>query len=177
MWTSLKTEDPVVFLIPKHRFRQQIEVPAGGVEAVVGSAKGAVRGDDVTIVTWGNCIEQAFEAAEILADPSKSGLDEAVSCEIIDLRTLVPWDFETVAQSLSKTGRLVVIEEDSRTCSFGQTIIQELTSNPETWGYFFSPPQLVSKYDVHIGFNPIYEYAALPDMERVVEAVKVVMKE
>lgn len=178
MWTSLKTDDPVVFLIPKHRFRQQIDVPAGGIEAVpFGKARIHREGEDVTIVTWGNCIEQAMEAAEALSDPSKSGLDRAVSCEVIDLRTLVPWDFETVARSLEKTGRLVVIQEDSKTCSFGQTVVQELTSNPETWGYFLSPPQLVSKPDVHIGFNPIYEYAALPDTERVVEAVKLVMEE
>lgn len=169
MWTALHANDPTVFLIPKHLFRMNLDTP-NPVEPV-GFAQAAIRreGTDVTVVTWGNCTEQATEAAEQLADE--------ISCEIIDLRSIVPWDRETVAKSLEKTGRLVVIQEDSETCSFGQTVIQSLTSDPETWGYFLSPPQLVSKGDVHIGFNPIYEYAALPDTERVIKAIKLVMEE
>jgi 2-oxoisovalerate dehydrogenase E1 component len=61
-------------------------------------------------------------------------------------------------------------------CSFGQTVIQSMTSDPASWGSFISPPQLVAKQDVHIGFNPVYEFAALPDTERVVSAVRLVME-
>lgn len=169
MWTALKSEDPTVFLIPKHLFRMQIEV--GSSVDAVGFGEGRIlrEGDDVTVVTWGNCTEQAMEAA--------TQLDGEISCEVIDLRSIVPWDRDIVARSLEKTGRLVVIQEDSETCSFGQTVIQSMTSDPETWGHFISPPQLVSKYDVHIGFNPIYEYAALPDTERAVDAIRRVMEE
>ncbi len=169
MWTAMKAEDPSVILIPKHRFRQQIMVPEGGTEPLgFGKAKIWREGSDVTVVTWGNTIEQAEEAAEQLKDE--------VSVEIIDLISIVPWDKATVAKSLEKTGRLVVIQEDSITCSVGQMIIQEMTSNPATWDSFISPPQLVSKGDVHIGFNPVYEYTALPDTERVVNAIRLTME-
>lgn len=165
MWTAMKAEDPSVILIPKHRFRQQIMVPEGGIEGLpFGKAKIWREGNDVTVVTWGNTIEQAEEAAQ--------QLDGEISVEIIDLISIVPWDRETVARSLEKTGRLVVIQEDTVTCSVGQMIIQEMTSNQVTWGSFISAPQLVSKGDVHIGFNPVYEYSALPDTERLIDAIR-----
>jgi 2-oxoisovalerate dehydrogenase E1 component len=77
---------------------------------------------------------------------------------------------------LEKTGRLVVLQEDTKTCGFGQAVISEIMSNPESFNFFLAPPQLVSRDDIHIGFNPIYEYAALPDAERVLDAIRVVME-
>lgn len=168
MWTALKSDDPTVFLIPKHLFRMNMDVPEEIPAVGFGEAAIMREGSDVTIVTWGNCTEQAMEAAQ--------QLDGEISCEVIDLRSIVPWDREAVARSLEKTGRLVIVQEDTQTCSVGQMIIQSLTSDPDTWGTFISPPQLVSKGDVHIGYNPIYEYAALPDTERVVAACRRVME-
>ena len=100
-----------------------------------------------------------------------------VSVEVIDLRSLVPWDRERVAESVAKTGRLIVVQEDNETCSFGQKIISDMVSVPDSWDTFMSPPQLVSRGDVHIGFNPIYEYAALPSTEQVVAAIRLTMEE
>jgi len=96
--------------------------------------------------------------------------------EIVDLRSIVPCDYETISESVEKTGRLIVVHEDNRTCGFGQAIITEMTSVPERWNLFLSPPQLVAREDVHIGYNPIYEYAALPDLGQVVDAIRVVME-
>ena len=133
--------------------------------------KAAIRqtGADLTLITWGNCVESATEAAERLANE--------VSIELIDLRTISPWDRATVCESLEKTGRLVVVQEDVRSCSVGQMLISEVSSDPESWGTFISPPQLVSREDVHVGFNPIYEDGALPDADRVVDAIRVAMEE
>jgi 2-oxoisovalerate dehydrogenase E1 component len=170
MWTALHADDPTIFLIPKHRFRKQFAVPPGVVESVpFGVAAIRREGTQVTIVTWGNCIEQAEEAAEHLA--------AEVSIEIIDLRSLVPWDRELVRQSLEKTGRLVVVQEDAVSCSFGQKIISDMVSDPDSWDTFMSSPQLVSRGDVHIGFNPIYEYVALPSTEQVIASVRLTMDE
>jgi 2-oxoisovalerate dehydrogenase E1 component len=169
MWTAMHADDPTVVLIPKHLFRLNLDVPEVVEPVPFGKARVRKEGKDVTVVSWGNCLEQAFEAGE--------QLEGEVSVEIIDLRSIVPWDKETVARSLEKTGRLVVIQEDARSCSVGQMIISELTNDPQTWSYFLSPPQLVSRYDVHIGYNPIYEYACLPDTERVVKAIRLVMEE
>ena len=131
-----------------------------------GKAKVVRAGSDVTLVTWGNCLELAHEAAAQVN----------ASVEIIDLRSIVPCDYDTIVASLEKTGRLVVVHEDNRTAGFGQTIVAEITSVPETWNLFLSPPQLVTRDDVHIGYNPIYEYAALPDVNQVIEAIRVVME-
>ncbi len=168
MWTAMHADDPTLFLVPKHLFRQQMEVE--DVEPVgFGEARIRREGDDVTIVTWGNCIEQAFAAADAVADE--------VSCEIIDLRCIQPWDKETIMESVEKTGRLVIVQEDGESCSVGQMIISGILGDPDSFCNFVSAPQLVSKPDVHIGYNPIYEYAALPDTEQVITAIRTVMED
>lgn len=165
LWSSIHGDDPSFVLIPKHIFRMQRDVT--NVKPVpFGQARIVHEGSDVTIVTYGNTIEVVEEAAQ------KSG----VSCEIIDLISIVPCDYETIAKSVDKTGRLVVVHEDTKTCGFGESIISNMVSVPERFNLFLSPPQLVCRDDVHIGYNPIYEYAALPDVEQVLDAIRVVME-
>ncbi len=168
MWTAMHSDDPTIVLIPKHRFRQQLDVDAVVEPIPFGRAAVRREGSDVTLVAWGNCIEQATEAADQVADE--------ISAEIIDLRSIVPWDRETIVRSLEKTGRLVVVQEDSQTCSVGQMIISEMVGHSESWDLFHASPRLVSKPDVHIGYNPIYEYGALPKTEEVVAALRAVME-
>ena len=163
-WTGIHSDDPCFILLPKHLFREQVEL--GQVQPVpFGKAKVVQQGTDVTLVSWGNCIELAKDASTKVQ----------ASIEIIDLRSIVPCDYETITASVEKTGRLVVVHEDVRTCGFGQTVIAEMTRIPERWNLFLSPPQLVARDDVHIGFNPTYEYAALPNVDQVVEAIQTVM--
>lgn len=163
-WTAMQGDDPHFILIPKHIFRKRVDVPA--VEEIpFGKARMVQEGSDVTIATWGNTIEVAEEAAKKLD----------CSCEIIDVRSIVPLDLDTITKSLEKTGRLVVVQEDTKTCGFGQSIISEVTSDPDHFGLLFSSPQLVSRPDVHIGFNPTYEYAALPSADEVADAVRVTL--
>ncbi len=165
LWSAIHGDDPAFVLIPKHIFRKQVDVT--NVEPVpFGKARVVKPGADVTLVTYGNTIELAEEAA------AKSGY----SVEIIDLRSIVPCDYETITKSLEKTGRLVVLHEDTKTCGFGQSVIAEVTSTPERFNLLLAPPQLVCRDDVHIGYNPIYEYAALPDIDRVIDALNVVME-
>jgi 2-oxoisovalerate dehydrogenase E1 component len=167
-WTAIQDDDPTLLLIPKHIFRVRMPVQA---YRAIPFGKAAVRreGTDVTVVAWGNTLELAFQAAEQFAQ-------QGVSLEIIDPRTLVPFDWETVEGSLAKTGRLVVIHEDNRTCGFGQAIITEMTSVPERFNLLLSPPQLVARYDVHIPFCPELEYAVLPDLARVMQAIQTTLE-
>ena len=95
-----------------------------------------------------------------------------MSVELIDLRSIVPWDRAAIEESVRRTGRLVVVQEDTENCSVGQMIISHVTAQPDIWNELISPPILVSKGNVMIGYNPIYEYAALPDVERIVAAVR-----
>ena len=165
LWSAIHGTDPSFVLIPKHIFRKQMDVSS--VQPLpFGKAKVMQEGSDVTMVTYGNTLEVVLEAAQ------KSG----VSCEVIDLRSIVPCDYETITQSVSKTGRLVVVHEDTKTCGFGESIISNMVNTPDRFNLFLSPPQLVCRDDVHIGYNPIYEYAALPDVERVMDAINVVME-
>src|SRR5205814_5678339 len=83
-----------------------------------------------------------------------------------------PWDAAAIEESVRKTRRLVVVQEDTENCSVGQMIISHVTGTPGLWNELVSPPILVSKPNVVIGYNPIYEYAALPDVERIVTAIR-----
>ena len=141
----------------------------GSVEPIpFGKAKVVREGSDVTIVTWGNTLELAEEAATKVAG--------STSVEIIDLRSIVPCDYETITKSVEKTGRLVVIQEDTVTCGMAESIVAQMTSVPSRFNLFLAPPQIVSRGDVHIGYNPIYEYAALPSVHDVVTAISVTME-
>ena len=164
LWTAMHSDDPVIFLIPKHLLWAEHEY-AEPIRAVpLGRARECTNGSDVTVVAWGNTIEKSLEAI--------AKIDNETSVELIDLRSIVPWDKAAIEKSVRKTRRLVVVQEDTENCSVGQMIISHITSTPELWDEMISPPILVSKANVVIGYNPIYEYAALPDVERIVAAIR-----
>lgn len=169
LWAALHGSDPTLFLLPKHVFRKRMPVSPAFEAVPFGRARVVRAGHDVTLVTWGNCVELCEEAADHLHD-------EGVSAEVIDLRTIVPCDWHTVEESLKNTGRLVVVHEDSRTCGFGQAVVTEMVSVPERFNLLLSPPQLVARKDVPIGYNPILEYAALPSVADVMTAARLVME-
>ena len=164
LWTAMHGEDPVLFLIPKHMFWAERESLEPIRPIPLGKARVVREGNDLTLVAWGNMVEKCTEAL--------AGIDHRISIELIDLRSIVPWDKSAIEESVRKTGRLVVAQEDGENCSVGQMIISHVTSNAELWDHLVSPPILVSKPNVMIGYNPIYEYAALPDAERIVAAIQ-----
>jgi 2-oxoisovalerate dehydrogenase E1 component len=164
LWTAMHCEDPVIFLIPKHMLWAEREY-AEPIQAVpLGEAHRLRSGSDVTLVAWGNTVEKSLEALDKIGNE--------ISVELIDLRSIVPWDKAGIEESVRKTRRLVIVQEDTENCSVGQMIISHVTSRPELWNEMVSPPILVSKANVVIGYNPIYEYAALPDVERIVSAIQ-----
>jgi 2-oxoisovalerate dehydrogenase E1 component len=167
LWSAMHAEDPTIVLIPKHMLWAEREVSQPIAAVPIGHARRIIEGTDVTIVAWGNTVEKSLEAINQLGDD--------VSVELIDLRSVVPWDREMIEESVRKTGRIIVVQEDTENCSVGQMIISHLTGRPDVWSRLASPPVLVSKGNVMIGYNPIYEYTALPDAKRVVEAVRRVM--
>lgn len=168
MWTAIHSDDPTLFLVPKHIFRKRVVVDAF---PAVPFGKCSVRraGTDVSLVTWGNCTELAEEAA---------GLAEAegISVEIVDLRSIAPCDFDGVAASVSKTGRLVVLYEDVRTGGFGQSIVSEMVAHADRWNLFLSPPQIVARMDTHIPYCPTLEYTVLPNIDQVMDAIRTTMQ-
>lgn len=164
LWTAMHAEDPVIFLVPKHLLWAEHEVSEPIVSIPLGHAHKRREGSDVTVVAWGNTIELALDAIEELG--------AEMDVELIDLRSIVPWDREMIEESVRKTGRLVVVQEDTENCSVGQMIISHVCGRPDVFGRMVSPPVLVSKGNVMIGYNPIYEYAALPDRKGVIAALR-----
>jgi 2-oxoisovalerate dehydrogenase E1 component len=164
LWTAMQSEDPVIFLIPKHLLWAEHKYTEPIRAVPLGEAHKVHDGSDVTLVAWGNTVEKSLEALDKIGNK--------ISVELIDLRSIVPWDRAAIEDSVRKTRRLVVVQEDTENCSVGQMIISHITSTHELWSEMISPPVLVSKANVMIGYNPIYEYAALPDVERIVSAIE-----
>lgn len=163
LWTAMHGEDITLFLAPKHMLWAEKQLTEPVVSIPFGSARRCLEGDDLTLVAWGNTMEKSYEA---LAE-----LKGEVGVDLIDLRSIAPWDKATIEASVRKTGRLIVVQEDGEACSVGQMIITHLMGQPELWSALKAPPLLVTKANVMIGYNPIYEYAALPDVPRIVEAI------
>ncbi|WP_438480240.1 thiamine pyrophosphate-dependent enzyme [Oleiharenicola lentus] len=163
LWTAMHGEDITIFLAPKHMLWAEKETKEAVVSIPLGQARVCSEGDDLTIVAWGNTMEKAHEAI--------AQLQGEVSVELIDLRSIMPWDKATIEASVRKTGRLIVVQEDTEACSVGQMIITHLMSQPQLWAAMKAPPVLITKPNVMIGYNPIYEYAALPTVNEIVDAI------
>lgn len=162
-WTALHGEDPTIILLPKHlMWAEQSVIDVTPVP--LGQARTVREGSLLTLVTWGNCVE--------LVEDTFEEMDAELDVELIDLRSIQPWDQETIARSIQKTGRLIIVQEDNISASVGQMIVAEMCGRHEVLQCLKSPPVIVSKADVHVGFNPIYEYAALPDRERIAAALE-----
>ena len=162
-WTSIHSSDPVIVLIPKHLMWVEQTVRKQPEALPLGNSRQVKVGDEISVITWGNCLEIVEKAAEVF---------EEGELDILDLRTLAPWDIEAVKHSVQKTGKLLIVQEDTPNCSVGQMILAELVQDQRLWKAMKATPILISRENVQIGLNPIYEYAALPDKERVVEALR-----
>ncbi|MEO6875660.1 MAG: thiamine pyrophosphate-dependent enzyme [Opitutaceae bacterium] len=164
LWTAMHSEDPVIFLAPKHMLWAERVIDEPAMAVPIGHARLRHGGRDVTVVAWGNTMEIALEAV--------AAVGNSISVELIDLRSIVPWDHEMIEESVRKTGRLIVVQEDTENCSVGQMIISHIAGRPDVWSRMVAPPVLVSKGNVMIGYSPVYEYAALPDTPRIVAALR-----
>lgn len=164
LYDAAHGDDPVLMLLPKNQFQKTVPIEYA---TTLYPEKAHIRktGVDISLVAWGNCVEVALDAAQNLKNIG-------IECEVIDIPSIMPCDFQMIKQSVMKTGRLIVIQEDNETCSFGQSIITKMTSDLEVWNAMYTPPQLLSRQDVHIGFSPILEQAVLPNTGSVINASK-----
>ena len=132
---SIRDPNPVIFMEPKVLYRSAVEqVPIDDYELPLGRAEVLVPGADLTLLTWGTPVYHCETALSMLADPPASLaplVPEAARrarIELIDLRTILPWDVETVVESVQRTGRLVIVHEASRTAGVGAEIAAEIQS-------------------------------------------------
>ena len=160
---AIRDPDPVIFFEPKRIYRQYKEdVPDDG-EALPLDVCFVLRdGADVTLVTWGAQVKETLEAAEALEK-------EGISAEVIDVATLKPLDFDTIHESVKKTGRCVIVHEAPRTAGFGAEIAAQLAE--KAMFDLVAPVERVTGYDTHI---PLFrlEMKYLPSVEKIIAATK-----
>ncbi|SRR5690554_5931147 len=161
---AIQDPDPVVFYEPKAVYRAfKEDVPDEPEVMEIGKAKVVREGSDVTLIAYGAMMRPTLEAADDLRDIHK------VSVEVIDLLSIKPMDTETLASSVAKTGRCVIVAEAPRTCSVASEIVARL--NETCFEYLLAPIKRVTGYDIHFPFFQTEQHY-LPDSDTIIEAVK-----
>ena len=168
MAAALESKDPVVFFEPLVQYHVKHDgVPIEHFTIPFGKARIAREGSDVTVVAYGNAVNIATEAAASLEG-------DGISAEVIDLRTLKPWDREAVLESVAKTGRLVVAHEASVIGGFGAEVVATIT---EKAGYLLeTPPVRVGHPDMVWGQARLETYSVLPP-DKIIDAVRRVLED
>ena len=160
--SAIEDPNPVLYFEHKHLYRRiKGEVPEERYSTPIGVARIHQAGDDVTIVTWGAMVYTAAEAASQIDD---------LSVEIIDLRTIMPWDKEAVLASVRKTSKVIVLHEDTRTGGFGAEIAATIAE--EAFEELDAPPKRIAAPDTPVPFAPALEQAFLPQVADVVAGLR-----
>ncbi len=172
MTAAIRDDNPVLYMFHKgvlglgwmvNNPRATGPVPAEAYEVPIGKAAIAREGEDLTVVTVGLSVHKTLDAAETLEE-------KGISAEVIDLRSLVPLDRDTIAESVAKTHRLMVVDEDYQ--SFGMTGEVITTVVERSFDYLDAPPVRVATPDTPIPYSRPLEQFALPSAERIVEAAE-----
>jgi pyruvate/2-oxoglutarate/acetoin dehydrogenase E1 component len=161
MISAIEDPNPVLFFEHKHLYRRiKGEVPDERYTTPIGKARIHQEGDDVSVITWGAMVYTAEEAAK--------SVDASV--EIVDLRTIMPWDKQAVLDSVRKTSKVLVLHEDTRTGGFGGEIAATIAE--EAFEDLDAPVRRVTAPDTPVPFSPVLEKAFIPQVGDVVGALK-----
>ena len=163
--TSIRCEDPVLFLEHKHLYRQTYNKSAyPGANFTIPFGRAAVRrpGTDVVVITWGALVQRSLLAAQ---QAEKDG----VSAMVIDLRTIAPFDWTSIAAAVRATSRVVIAHEDQLTCGFGAELAARIADH--LFEYLDAPVKRVGALDVPVAYHPDLEEAILPGSADVLEAI------
>jgi len=160
--SSIRDDGPVVFIQHRLLHPQTEEVPDGEWLVPLGEAEVKREGDDITVVAWSYGLYKVLQAAEMLAGE--------VSLEIVDPRTLVPLDIETIMESVRKTGRLLVVHEAPERGGFGAEIVRRVVENGVDG--LKAPPKVLGSADLPMPYSPPVEDACIPQVADIVQAVR-----
>ncbi len=164
--SAIRDDDPVIFMESEQMYGDKGEVPEGEYTLPIGVAEIKRSGKDVTLVSFGKILKEALHAAEELAK-------EGIYCEVIDLRTIRPLDYDTIFESVKKTNRLVILEES---WPFGN-ISTEITYQVQNqiFDYLDAPVEKINTADTPAPYSPVLLKEWLPDYKDVIKAIKRVM--
>jgi 2-oxoisovalerate dehydrogenase E1 component beta subunit len=163
--TAIEDPNPVLYFEHKHLYRRiKADVPDERYTTPFGQARIHREGDDVTVVTWGAMVYTATEAADKVAE------EDGVSTEIVDLRTIIPWDRKAVLASVEKTSKVIVLHEDTITGGFGAEIAATIAS--EAFEHLDAPVKRIAAPDTPVPFSPPLEKAFIPQVDDVVAGLK-----
>jgi 2-oxoisovalerate dehydrogenase E1 component len=164
--TSIRCDDPVLFLEHKHLYRQTYnkgEYP--GPDYTIPFGKAAIRRDgvDVVVLTWGALVQRSLLAAQ---QAEKDG----ISAMVVDLRTIMPYDWDTIAHAVARTNRVVIAHEDQLTCGFGAELAARVAG--ELFEHLDAPIRRVAALDTPVAYHPDLEEAILPQAADVLKAIR-----
>jgi len=165
--TSIRCDDPVLFLEPKTLYRQPYSksvYPGPDYMIPFGKARLVRPGSDITVVTYGSLVRRSTLAAE------KAAAEDGLDVEVIDLRSLVPWDKEAVYASLRKTGRIIVAHEDQLSWGFGAEVAARI--GEEMFEHLDAPVLRIGAMDTPVAYSPPIEDEILPQAEDVLAAIR-----
>ncbi|RRQ47918.1 pyruvate dehydrogenase complex E1 component subunit beta [Maribacter algicola] len=164
--SAIRDDDPIIFMESEQMYGDKGEVPEGDYTIPIGVADIKREGKDVTIVSFGKIIKEAYKAADELEK-------EGISCEIIDLRTVKPLDYDAVIKSVKKTNRLVVLEEAWPFGNVATEITYHIQAN--AFDYLDAPIIKINTADTPAPYSPVLLEEWLPNHEDVIKAVKKVL--
>jgi 2-oxoisovalerate dehydrogenase E1 component len=163
--TAIRSDDPVLFLEHKHLYRQaynKSQYPPDGFMIPFGKAKTVREGTDLSIITFGALVNRSLTAA-------KQAEQQGINVEVIDLRTLAPYDWEAIARTVKKTNRVIVAHEDSLSFGYGAEIAARISD--ELFEYLDAPVRRVAALDTFVAYAPQLEDAILPQVGDVAQAI------
>ena len=162
--SAIEDPNPVLFFEHKHLYRRiKADVPDERYTVPIGKARTHREGEDISVITWGAMVYTATEAADELAK-------EDVSVEIVDLRSVMPWDKEAVLESVRKTSKVLVLHEDTRTGGFGAEIAATIAE--EAFEDLDAPVKRIAAPDTPVPFSPPLEKAYIPQVEDVLAGLR-----
>jgi 2-oxoisovalerate dehydrogenase E1 component len=163
--TAIRSDDPVLFLEHKHLYRQaynKSQYPPDNFLIPFGKARRVREGTDLSIITFGALVQRSLVAA-------KQAEQQGINVEVIDLRTLMPYDWEAITRSVKKTNRVIVAHEDSLSFGYGAEIAARISD--ELFEYLDAPVRRVAALDTFVAYAPQLEDAILPQVEDVLKAI------
>ena len=165
--TAIRCDDPVMFLEHKHLYRQTHNkgaYPGPDYMVPLGKARVVREGSDVSIITYGATVYRSVVAAK------KAEEELGVSVEVIDLRSLSPVDWETISRSVARTGKVIVVHEDSESWGYGAEIAARIAD--DLFEYLDGPVRRIAALDTFVAYHPDLEDEILPQVDDILSGIK-----